>query len=68
HTPDKVVAAWVDEQRGDARIAKIRQALEGLGLTVQQSDRRRLDKMAGGVNHQAWCCGCGCRPNRARTS
>ncbi|TAN52223.1 MAG: 23S rRNA (guanosine(2251)-2'-O)-methyltransferase RlmB [Methylococcaceae bacterium] len=52
HTPDKVVAAWLDGQRSDARIAKIRQALESLGITVQQSDRRRLDKMAGGVNHQ----------------
>lgn len=52
HTPDKVLAAWLDSQRGDARIAKIKQALEGLGLTVQASDRRKLDKLAGGANHQ----------------
>lgn len=52
HTPDRVIAAWLDEQRGDTRIAKIKQILEGLGVNAQQTDRRKLDKMAGGVNHQ----------------
>lgn len=52
HTPDRVIAAWVDNQRSDGRISKIRQTLEQLGLSVQPSDRRQLDKLAGGVNHQ----------------
>jgi 23S rRNA (guanosine2251-2'-O)-methyltransferase len=52
HTPERVSEAWLDGQRADARIGKIRQALEGLGVSVQAGDRRKLDKLAGGANHQ----------------
>lgn len=52
HTPDKLVAAWVDAQRGDARLNRVRQALENLGIPVHTSLRKDLDRLSEGRNHQ----------------
>ncbi|MBS1211990.1 MAG: methyltransferase, TrmH family, partial [Proteobacteria bacterium] len=52
HTPDKLVAAWVDGQRSDARLGPLRRELEDLGLTVRSANRKELDKLVDGQNHQ----------------
>jgi 23S rRNA (guanosine2251-2'-O)-methyltransferase len=52
HTPDKLIAAWLDVQRMDGRIAKMKQALEGLGVTIHPANRKQLDNLAEGRNHQ----------------
>lgn len=52
HTPEKVLAAWVDLQRADKRLTEIRQALQKQGVAVESADRKRLDKLADGGNHQ----------------
>jgi 23S rRNA (guanosine2251-2'-O)-methyltransferase len=52
HTPDKLVAAWVDAQRGDARLNRVRQALESLGIPLHTAQRKELERMAEGRNHQ----------------
>lgn len=52
HTPDKVVTAWLDVQRADQRILKLRTELERLGVTVQAAHRKQLDQLSEGRNHQ----------------
>lgn len=52
HTPDRVVAAWLDGQRADQRIAKLRAELERLGVPVHTRPRKQLDQLAEGRNHQ----------------
>jgi len=52
HTPDKVVTAWLDGQRADQRVARLRADLERLGVPVHASNRKQLDQLAEGRNHQ----------------
>jgi len=52
HTPDKLVAAWVDSGRLDAKLARIKQQLEQAGVRIQLSNRKELDRLAEGRNHQ----------------
>ena len=52
HSPDKIVNAWLDERRGDARMAAIAGRLEALGITVQTAGKGRLDALAEGQRHQ----------------
>ncbi len=52
HTPDKLVAAWVDAGRMDSRLSRIKQELELAGVNVQTANRKELDRLAEGRNHQ----------------
>ncbi len=52
HTPDKLTAAWIDPGRMDARLAKIKQALEASGMSVRPANRKELDRLSEGRNHQ----------------
>lgn len=52
HSPDKIVNAWLDERRGDTRIAALAGKLEALGITVQTAGKGRLDALADGQRHQ----------------
>lgn len=52
HTPDKIIAAWLDLGRHDPKIAKIRLELEKLGISAQAANKRDLDKLSEGRNHQ----------------
>ena len=52
HTPDKIHAAWLDPRRGDARLDKIRLGLQAQDITITDADRRQLDKLSDGGNHQ----------------
>lgn len=52
HTPEKLIAAWIDMQRGDARMAALRRELEAVGVTVHLGQRKQLDSLAEGRNHQ----------------
>lgn len=52
HSPEKLICAWVDAQRMDARIAKVKQELEAQGISVHASNRKQLDSLAEGRNHQ----------------
>jgi len=47
-----VVAAYLDGQRRDARLARIAQALARVGVAVERVARPQLDRLAGGGNHQ----------------
>jgi len=52
HTPDKVTAAWLDVQRGDSRLGELRRQLERAGVTVHAANRKQLEQLAGGQQHQ----------------
>jgi 23S rRNA (guanosine2251-2'-O)-methyltransferase len=52
HTPDKLTAAWVDGGRMDARLARIKQALEAAGVDIRLANRKELDRLSEGRNHQ----------------
>jgi 23S rRNA (guanosine2251-2'-O)-methyltransferase len=52
HTPDKLTAAWVDGGRMDARLARIKQELEAAGVNIHLANRKELDRLSEGRNHQ----------------
>ncbi len=52
HTPERVTAAWVDAGRLDARLARVKQALEESGISVRIANRKELDRLAEGRSHQ----------------
>jgi 23S rRNA (guanosine2251-2'-O)-methyltransferase len=52
HTPNKLIAAWVDTQRLDGRVARLKQELDAVGVTIHPATRRQLDSLAEGRPHQ----------------
>jgi 23S rRNA (guanosine2251-2'-O)-methyltransferase len=52
HTPDKLTAAWLDAGRMDARLSKLKQELEAAGVHIQLANRKDLERLAEGRNHQ----------------
>lgn len=52
HSPDKIVSAWIDERRGDRRLAQVAHQLEAQGITPQPAHKGRLDALAEGHHHQ----------------
>jgi 23S rRNA (guanosine2251-2'-O)-methyltransferase len=52
YSPQKIQRAWVDGQRQDARLKQVVDELAGLGVNAEKVDRKKLDKMADGKNHQ----------------
>jgi len=52
YSPQKIQRALFDEQRQDARLKEVIDALKALGISLEKSDRKKLDKLADGKNHQ----------------
>lgn len=52
HTPDKINKIWIDRQRQDKRLSQLRDELTGLGIEPEQTDRKKLDRLSEGNNHQ----------------
>lgn len=52
HSPDRIVTAWVDERRMDARMSRVLGRLAALGIAVQSAQKARLDTLAEGRVHQ----------------
>jgi len=52
YSSDKIHKIWIDNQRKDHRLISLIEQLKKLGLSVEKSDRKRLDKMTDGKNHQ----------------
>jgi 23S rRNA (guanosine2251-2'-O)-methyltransferase len=52
YSPDKIIRIWIDAQRDDKRLNKIIADLAQLGIEPEKSDRKKLDKLADGNNHQ----------------
>lgn len=52
YSPGKIIKVWVDGQRDDKRLGKIIANLDALGVVAEKSDRKKLDKLITGHNHQ----------------
>lgn len=52
HTPDKLTAAWLDIGRMDAKLTRIKQELELAGVSIHIANRKELDRLSEGRNHQ----------------
>lgn len=52
YEPSRVVEAWVDARRRDARMRRLREQLSQLDCPVHSADRRTLDRLADGGAHQ----------------
>lgn len=52
HSADKIHKVWIDAQRKDKKHVSMMKQLKKLGCMVEQSDRKRLDKLTDSKNHQ----------------
>lgn len=52
YSPQKISRAWVDGQRQDARLKQVVDDLLALGVQPEKTERKKLDRMADGKNHQ----------------
>jgi len=52
YSPQKIRRAWVDSQRQDVRLKQAIDDLVKLGINPEKTERKKLEKMADGKNHQ----------------
>ena len=52
HSPGKLIQAWVDKQRQDKKISGLCSQLNQLDISVQPIERKHLEQLAKGQNHQ----------------
>jgi 23S rRNA (guanosine2251-2'-O)-methyltransferase len=52
YSPQKIRRAWVDGQRQDAKLKPLLDALSALGIQIEKTERKKLERMAEGKNHQ----------------
>jgi 23S rRNA (guanosine2251-2'-O)-methyltransferase len=52
YSANNIKQVWLDEQRNDKRHSALIDQFRSLGLLVEKCNRKRLDKMADGKNHQ----------------
>ena len=52
YSPKKIHKAWVDSGRQDKRLGQAVDDLLALGIEPEKVDRKRLDRLADGSNHQ----------------
>ncbi len=52
YSADKIVSAWVDPQRQDKRLQQLLAGLQRCRIKIQKTDRKKLDSLSGGNNHQ----------------
>jgi len=52
YSPQKIRRVWIDGQRQDARLKQIVDALQALGIQPEKTERKKLDRLTDGKNHQ----------------
>jgi 23S rRNA (guanosine2251-2'-O)-methyltransferase len=52
YSPNKIIRVWIDAQRVDKRLGAIIDDLVALGIEPEKADRKKLDRLADGNNHQ----------------
>jgi 23S rRNA (guanosine2251-2'-O)-methyltransferase len=52
YSPSKIIRVWIDAQRVDKRLGSIIEDLAALGIEPEKTDRKKLDRLADGNNHQ----------------
>jgi 23S rRNA (guanosine2251-2'-O)-methyltransferase len=53
YSPQKIHNAWIVETRQDSRLQKLGNNLSELGIQIIKTDRKALDKLSKGKNHQS---------------
>lgn len=49
---EQILSAWVDADRADLRLTRLRQALAAAGVPWEPASKKRLNELAGRGNHQ----------------
>ena len=52
YSPQKFSRAWVDSERHDKRLEMLLETLSTLDVSIEKVERKKLDKLADGMNHQ----------------
>ena len=52
YSPQNIRRAWIDNQRQDTRIKQLIDELQALGINPEKTERKKLDRLAEGKNHQ----------------
>lgn len=52
HGPERVIRAWLDNQRADQKIMNLRNQLVTLNIPTQEVERKHLNLLAGSFRHQ----------------
>ncbi|SCN47036.1 23S rRNA (guanosine-2'-O-)-methyltransferase rlmB [methanotrophic endosymbiont of Bathymodiolus azoricus (Menez Gwen)] len=52
YSPEKINQAWVDQKRQDERLQGLVKGLGQRGINIQKADRKQLDSLSKGANHQ----------------
>jgi 23S rRNA (guanosine2251-2'-O)-methyltransferase len=52
YSPQKIVRAWCDNQRHDARLSAVVEQLAAVGIVAEKIERKKLDRLAEGKPHQ----------------
>jgi 23S rRNA (guanosine2251-2'-O)-methyltransferase len=52
YSPQKIRRAWIDGQRLDARLKPVLDELANLGIHPEKIERKKLERLADGKNHQ----------------
>ncbi|WP_031432185.1 23S rRNA (guanosine(2251)-2'-O)-methyltransferase RlmB [Methylomarinum vadi] len=52
YSAKKIQRGWIDAQRQDRRLQHLINELADLGIAVEKNERRKLDRLADGKNHQ----------------
>jgi 23S rRNA (guanosine2251-2'-O)-methyltransferase len=52
YSPQKISRAWIDSERHDKRLETLLETLLTLDVAIEKVERKKLDKLADGMNHQ----------------
>ena len=52
HAPERIRSAWIASGRRDRKLETLRRQLRELGIAVAETERKRLDRLAGSSHHQ----------------
>jgi len=52
YSPKKVKQGWVDQKRQDERLQGLMKGLKSKGVQLEKADRKKLDNLSKGGNHQ----------------
>ena len=52
YSPEKIHSAWIDGSRQDRRLQTIHEQLRQLNIVCHKADKKQLDRLSDGNNHQ----------------
>jgi 23S rRNA (guanosine2251-2'-O)-methyltransferase len=52
YSPQKITRVWLNTERSDKRLETLLETLSELNVLLEKVDRKKLDKLADGMNHQ----------------